>query len=806
MPGFVYSPLLWGMLIVGVPVLIHLINMLRHRRVEWAAMEFLLASQKKNRTWIVLKQLLLLLLRMLAIATIVLIVAQPLLRNKLGEWFGSTTTHHIVLLDDSFSMSDRWADTSALDEAVVVVERIGAEAARQIRPQTFTLLRFSRVAQLQRGTQPDLWEEPVNAELVSRLSETLDEMPVSQTSAGPTEALTAIGQLLGDSGSERQIVYLISDFRARQWKDPADLKKQLMRFSEAEAEIHLINCVDRTRKNLAITSLTAVGGNRAAGVPFFMEVSVRNFGLTAAREVTVFLEESEASGATEEEGRSSPAVTIAEIPPGQTVQERFLVHFPTAGKHLMTARLRPDGVEVDNSRYHVIDLPADIPVLLIGGTASPAAGGTASPAAGGTDARDARYLGAALSPGGPVRTGIRPQIETPRYLSQKPLDEFRAITLMDVEHLDKLAIDALEAYLRAGGGVAVFLGERCSANSRFINDNFYRQGEGFFPVPLLEAEPRILPISRVDRAPDLQVGTHPIFRILSGERNSFISMVNVERYLPVPDDWRPQPDSTTRVIARLRNGEPLAVECRFGEGRVVAVLTTAAPVWNNWARNPSFVVAMQDMQAFLSQRKASGVSRLVGSKLELELPGEEYTKQVSFVTPGGLPTGGTRSRPAEWAGARITTDAILTKKGTLSATLVQTDVSGIYQAELKRKDGSAEVRSYALNVDAEEGNLEAFSGAQLAARLEGVDYQYEQAAAFQYTMSELAGQNISEWLLYLLIVMLIGEQILAWSASYHQRPPLPAAQRPSLPAAQRPSLPAAPPSGHGGKPVKGGVR
>ena len=777
MPGFVYSPLLWGMLIVGVPVLIHLINMLRHRRVDWAAMEFLLASQKKNRTWIIFKQLLLLLLRMLAVATIVLIVAQPLLRNKLGEWFGSTTTHHIVLLDDSFSMSDRWADTSALNEAVVVVERIGAEAARQVRPQTFTLLRFSRVAQLQRGTQPDLWEEPVNAELVSRLGETLDDMPVSQTSAGPAEALAAIGQLLGDSGSERPIVYLISDFRARQWNDPTDLKKQLTRFSEAEAEIHPVNCVDRTRTNLAITSLAAVGGNRAAGVPFFMEVSVRNFGLTAAREVSVFLEEIDASDGAEKESRSSPAVTIAEIPPGQTVQERFLVHFPTAGKHLMTARLKPDGVEVDNSRYDAIDLPADIPVLLIDG-------GTASPAAGGTDARDARYLGAALSPGGPVRTGIRPQIETPRYLSQKPLDEFRAITLMDVERLDESAIDALEAYIRAGGGVAVFLGERCSGNSRFINDNFHREGEGFFPVPLLEAGPRILPISRVDRAPDLQVGTHPIFRILSGERNGFISMVNVERYLPVPDDWRPQPDSTTRVIARLRNGEPLAVECRFGEGRVVAVLTTAAPVWNNWARNPSFVVAMQDMQAFLSQRESTGVSRLVGSKLELELAGEEYTKQVSFVTPGGQPS-------LPWAHrAKITTDAVLTKKGTLSAALVQTDVSGIYQAELKRKDGSAEVRSYALNVDAEEGNLEAFSGAQLAARLEGVDYQYEQAAAFQYTMSELAGQNISEWLLYLLIVMLIGEQILAWSASYHQRPP----------------LPAAPPAGHGGKLIKGGVR
>ena len=39
---------------------------------------------------------------------------------------GGTRTHHIVLLDDSFSMSDRWADTDAFSEAKKVVERIGA--------------------------------------------------------------------------------------------------------------------------------------------------------------------------------------------------------------------------------------------------------------------------------------------------------------------------------------------------------------------------------------------------------------------------------------------------------------------------------------------------------------------------------------------------------------------------------------------------------------------------------------------------------------------------------------------------------
>ncbi|MFZ4733882.1 MAG: BatA domain-containing protein, partial [Pirellulales bacterium] len=64
MPTFDFTSLLWwGLPLAAAPIIIHLINLLRHRRVEWAAMEFLLASQRKYRTRVLLKQLLLLALR-----------------------------------------------------------------------------------------------------------------------------------------------------------------------------------------------------------------------------------------------------------------------------------------------------------------------------------------------------------------------------------------------------------------------------------------------------------------------------------------------------------------------------------------------------------------------------------------------------------------------------------------------------------------------------------------------------------------------------------------------------------------------
>ncbi len=104
-------------------------------------MEFLLQSQKRNRTWVMLKQL-----SAAAAADagrgrrVLLMAAQPQARNSLGALLGGSKTHHIVLLDDSYSMSDHWADTSAFKQAIDVVGRLGKQLSRQGGQQEFTLL------------------------------------------------------------------------------------------------------------------------------------------------------------------------------------------------------------------------------------------------------------------------------------------------------------------------------------------------------------------------------------------------------------------------------------------------------------------------------------------------------------------------------------------------------------------------------------------------------------------------------------------------------------------------------------------
>src|SRR5215218_9388837 len=87
-----------GTVLVSTPIIIHLINRIRFRRVKWAAMEFLLKAQKKMRRKKILEQLLLLLMRCLLIFLVGVLFSRFLGCDKKREE-ETRPTCHIVLLD-----------------------------------------------------------------------------------------------------------------------------------------------------------------------------------------------------------------------------------------------------------------------------------------------------------------------------------------------------------------------------------------------------------------------------------------------------------------------------------------------------------------------------------------------------------------------------------------------------------------------------------------------------------------------------------------------------------------------------------
>src|SRR5271167_2111147 len=100
------SPLLvWGTLLGAIPIIIHLLNRRRFRRVEWAPMRYLKLTIQRNRKRIQLEQLLLLLLRIALPVLLFFFLARPIINpTGLEQWLGTGgRSSQVVLIDDSVS-------------------------------------------------------------------------------------------------------------------------------------------------------------------------------------------------------------------------------------------------------------------------------------------------------------------------------------------------------------------------------------------------------------------------------------------------------------------------------------------------------------------------------------------------------------------------------------------------------------------------------------------------------------------------------------------------------------------------------
>src|SRR5438477_6121518 len=138
--------LLAGTALISLPILIHLINRMRFKRIRWAAMEFLLKSQKRNRRRLIIEQLILLALRCLLVLLVGLLLAR-FIHDALA-FAQPQGSLHVVALDDTASMGDAWradGQNKTTFEAAkkAIVEEIVKGAIQARTPQTLELFTLS---------------------------------------------------------------------------------------------------------------------------------------------------------------------------------------------------------------------------------------------------------------------------------------------------------------------------------------------------------------------------------------------------------------------------------------------------------------------------------------------------------------------------------------------------------------------------------------------------------------------------------------------------------------------------------------
>ena len=735
---FLYPALLTALALIALPILIHLINLFRHRRVEWAAMEFLLASFRKHSKWIRMREALLLLCRICIVALIVLAAAVPLVSDQWGRILGGQKTNLIFLLDDSYSMRARSGESTCFEQAKSALLQFFAD--QNISPgQTVTIIAFSK---------PDapILSAPVDSKLTELLEQTLENTYPTQRDDSPENVLHTAADWVESNKQSAHRIFLISDFRQVNWlsdngKLSEKLRQEVERLTSLKATVSFIDVSGQSgdesarsaagldRLNIGIAALKPGSGTIAAGVPIPMTVETINHSSTAAKNVSIRLET---------DGKPLPAALIHNIEPGETGRANFTVSYPQGGCHTIKATLSADGLDADNERFCVLDVPARVSTLLIG--YQPRTSDEPDP----SHQPDVRFVQTALAPGAPVAN----------------LDEFKTVYLLNVRGFSNLAGENLLQWLRKGGTAVVFLGDKTDAASW---NAWVEKVDELKELKL--SKPQTLPPDFLRKRSDLNVFDNPIFRIFEGEKNAFLAAVNVNTYYALES-----PEAVEKhTLAQLRNGAPLMVETPVGDGAIVVFFTSAAPTWNNWGKgNPSYIVVLHQLQAELINRNVKEDNHLVGRPIEFEFNSKAFTDQFQCTVPPPE-----NEAQLDLQARQIDLTAQMDKDVT-KAILPDVPRSGVYRFKFQPKPGIetdstsvSDVKDVAVNVAVEEGNLKKLDLNEFKRSWPEIPLEIADSAAVSALLAGPQGFNLQPYCLYALVLLMILEMLIAYWASSH---------------------------------------
>lgn len=114
---FLHPIFLYGLFALAIPIILHLFSFRKYKKVYFSNFNFLASLQQQKKNSSKLKNLLLLFLRLLALASIVIAFATPYITPKKNPLPVEKSSKIIVYTDNSFSMSNTGTKGSLLEEA-----------------------------------------------------------------------------------------------------------------------------------------------------------------------------------------------------------------------------------------------------------------------------------------------------------------------------------------------------------------------------------------------------------------------------------------------------------------------------------------------------------------------------------------------------------------------------------------------------------------------------------------------------------------------------------------------------------------
>ena len=405
-----------------LPVLIHLLNRRRPKTIPFSNVAFLQELQQSRMRRMRLRQIVLLILRTLAIAMLALAFARPTLRGVLTGGSGSTAA--VLLVDNSFSMGYRTDDGRLLDLA----KERSAEALDTFdRDDTVWLFSFSDApTRLDRGVQdPGFLRDQIRR--IELMSQNTDILAAVQEAA----------MVLSTSRATNREVYLFTDMARSGWISGKDS----LHFGGRRPSLYVVPLGQDTPVNVSVDSARVREEITVAGRPITVDAHVTNHGETKVSEMVAHLY---VNGQ-----RVGQELLNLEAGGARTVSFPYT---PQRGGSVSGyVEIEEDRLPLDDRRYFTAEVPERIRVLLVGGTLD-----------------DTYFLRKAFASG---RDEVDAQAIPADQLSAALLFETDVAILCNVPTLRPMQVRSVHQAVERGRGLILCLGERVEPS--FYNRNLF---------------------------------------------------------------------------------------------------------------------------------------------------------------------------------------------------------------------------------------------------------------------------------------------------------------------------------------------
>ncbi len=554
---FANSYFLFALLALAIPILIHLFNFRKFKRVYFTNVRFLKEVKQDTKARNKLKNLLILCSRLLAVLFLVLAFAQPFIPRDNGA-IRTGDKVISVYIDNSFSMDAVGKSGTLLDEA----KKDAKEIVAAFKPSDrFQLITNDFEGRHQRLVNREEFIELVDEVVTSPAVRTLSEVTKRQQDAINTEK--------GIVNGNKQ-AFLISDFQ-----------KTIADFSAIKTDTSIrfqpVPLTAQNRNNIYIDSVWFATPVRQLNAQEALHIRLKSHSEVAAENVPMRLY-------INGQARTPSSFSIAANGITDTVVY-FTIREPGLQQCLVEINDYP--VTFDDRFYFSFNMLKAIPILAI----NPSSDNPIS-----TVNTENNYLKSLF---GSDSAFVFAESEE-KKLDYSALNNYSFILLNSLQSISSGLANELKKFVDNGGSVFIFPGANADLQS-------YKD----FLLPL-----GVNTFEKLDTARtivDKLNFTNPLYNGVFEKTTGNLDLPAVYDHYKITSATR----TTQEDLMRLRNGDLFAANYRTGKGSIYICAVPLLDTWSNFPRHAMFVPTLY--QAALFSQPQSPLSYRIGSNENIDL-------------------------------------------------------------------------------------------------------------------------------------------------------------------------------------------